>query len=186
MAGYDWEKGMSNNAVAAREQGLLPASQCARRIGVEAKFISANFSPVEYHHTGKYFNVTYFYSLEEVIAWSKTNEGREEITRWKRAKKNAKCNPPFRISNCTVTYPTYRPNRGRWEFAGEETIDNAVVTIYQGRTMMEIHGEGNLSMRKKISEKVVVTVGDKSKPVTEWMSEGMEKQMIGINGGWSQ
>lgn len=57
---------MSNNAVAARSSGRLPATDAAREWGFKsAKALREVISSNEWHHTSKKFNITYFYDVEE-------------------------------------------------------------------------------------------------------------------------
>lgn len=68
MAGYDYGQWKSNNAVAAEEKGLFPASVIGRKLGVTAKSIKELMSYSERHHTGSWFNWTAYYDLEEASA----------------------------------------------------------------------------------------------------------------------
>lgn len=68
MAGYDWNAGMSNNAVSAYDAGLLPASKAAQRFGFRsAQAVRLNFRPREWHHTSKHFRCTDFYDVEREV-----------------------------------------------------------------------------------------------------------------------
>lgn len=64
MAGYNWLAGMSNNAVAAYDSGLLPASKIGR---VPAALIEKFCRHVEWHHASKAFNRVKFYDPAEVL-----------------------------------------------------------------------------------------------------------------------
>lgn len=81
--GYNWNKGMSNNAVSAKEDNKKPLSDFKKSdieqydilidcdmkvkdIKLFAKY-SMEFRPSEWHHTGKYFNQTDFYDLEDLV-----------------------------------------------------------------------------------------------------------------------
>jgi hypothetical protein len=65
MAGYDGYS-MSNNAVAAYEDGEAPASEVARRIGrgATAKAVAEVLPRSSWHHTSKMYNCTNFYDLD--------------------------------------------------------------------------------------------------------------------------
>lgn len=65
--GYNWNEGMSNNAIAAYEDGEMPASYLAKELGCKTKDIKENFSYSSWHHTSKYYNKTYFYSIEDMF-----------------------------------------------------------------------------------------------------------------------
>ena len=84
-AGYNWNKGMSNNAVSAYENGRMPISKWSKNLILEK--ISEFYPEVlelaskehidklreiflyksEYHHTSKYYNVTDFYAFDEEL-----------------------------------------------------------------------------------------------------------------------
>lgn len=85
--GYDWSRGMSNNAVAAYEDGEKPMSKWTNAAINEAIDNDSGASPevaerlkalpketkqamlLEYaswHHTGKYYNRTRFFSIKDL------------------------------------------------------------------------------------------------------------------------
>jgi hypothetical protein len=64
MAGYNGFS-MSNNAVAAYNDGLVPASKVS---GVPAALVKAHCRPTEWHHSSKNFNRVNFYDPTEVRA----------------------------------------------------------------------------------------------------------------------
>lgn len=78
MAGYDWSKGKSNNAVWAEEkEGMRPKSKITakwlREGGITEKLGFVKFlikadriMATEWHHTSKYFNETSYYSTEDI------------------------------------------------------------------------------------------------------------------------
>ena len=76
--GYDWCNGMSNRAVRAYSNGKLPCSKITLRALRDAgwrgtkkaaleRIRSGEWKPCEWHHTSKYFNITYFYDLSDLI-----------------------------------------------------------------------------------------------------------------------
>ena len=65
MAGYNYAAGMSNNAVAAYDDGLLPASKIK---GIPAALIEAHCRYAEWHHSSKAYNRTKFYDPAYVRA----------------------------------------------------------------------------------------------------------------------
>ena len=78
MAGYDWSKGKSNNAVwAEEEEGMRTKSKITakwlREGGITEKVGFVKFlikadrvRATEWHHTSKYFNETSYYSTEDI------------------------------------------------------------------------------------------------------------------------
>ncbi|MCG5105879.1 hypothetical protein MBO12_02460 [Candidatus Saccharibacteria bacterium] len=77
MAGYDWSKGKSNNAVWAEEEGMRTKSKITakwlreggitEKVGFVKFLIKANrIRATERHHTSKYFNETSYYSTEDI------------------------------------------------------------------------------------------------------------------------
>ena len=78
MAGYDWSKGKSNNAVwAEEEEGMRTKSKITakwlreggitEKVGFVKFLIKANrIRATEWHHTSKYFNETSYYSTEDI------------------------------------------------------------------------------------------------------------------------
>ena len=78
MAGYDWSRGKSNNAVSAEDDGgLMPLSKIKKvdidSLGIdialsEAKLLAWHgyWMPREWHHTSKFFNETDYYDLEDL------------------------------------------------------------------------------------------------------------------------
>jgi hypothetical protein len=72
--GYDWNSGKSNNAVEAEELGLYPISIAAKIVAKntglsisKCKNILQLLGSTEYHHTSKYYNVTYYYDTLAAI-----------------------------------------------------------------------------------------------------------------------
>lgn len=63
MAGYNWSRGMSNNAVWAYEEGLLPYSKLSawQKRAVDAGAVRAR----EWHHTSAKFNRTNFFDVAD-------------------------------------------------------------------------------------------------------------------------
>lgn len=77
MAGYDWNRGKSNNAVLAEEAGYVTASKINKAwleesgIDLSPAFVKwliriGEIGATEWHHTSKVFNRTNFYSHEDV------------------------------------------------------------------------------------------------------------------------
>jgi len=67
MAGYDYMRGMSNNAVQAHNDGLTTASKIGH--GLTKDLIEKYCRNEEWHHTGStFYNATNFYVKEYVLA----------------------------------------------------------------------------------------------------------------------
>lgn len=66
MAGYDFDRGMSNNAVAAYDVGLVPFSKIGR--GIPRHLVDRYCGPLEWHHSSKFYNRVDFYDKEAVLA----------------------------------------------------------------------------------------------------------------------
>ena len=66
MPGYNWSRGMSNNAVTAYANGKVPKSKLSawQRRAVEAGAVG----PCEWHHSSKYFNKVDFYDLTDFMS----------------------------------------------------------------------------------------------------------------------
>ena len=65
MSGYSPDFSMSNNAIAAYENGLRPASKIP---GVPAALVKEFCRPDEWHHSSKAYNRVNFYNPAEVRA----------------------------------------------------------------------------------------------------------------------
>lgn len=66
MAGYvGFSK--SRNAVQAEKDGLMTASKLGKLLKVSAKTISENLRALEWHHTSCKYNMTNYYSLDQII-----------------------------------------------------------------------------------------------------------------------
>lgn len=83
---------MSNNAVAAYENGHKPISKFTKEDAdelsdlfaekwsvKEIKDLVKNYGEVGYHHTSKFYNKTNFYSIAEAIKYSDSNIFSDEI-----------------------------------------------------------------------------------------------------------
>ena len=64
MSGY-FEYSKSNNALEAEKLGRFPASILAKKLGVSCKAIKALLKPCEYHHTSCWYNITYYYDMDD-------------------------------------------------------------------------------------------------------------------------
>ena len=97
MSGYNHNAGMSNNAVSAYNDGRTTISnltagmlkrakiRCTVRL---AKWLAKNnkWTTTEYHHTGKFFNSSDFYDLDDLAILLEEAEA-EELAEWIEASK---------------------------------------------------------------------------------------------------
>jgi hypothetical protein len=67
--GYNWERGKSNNALNAENNGLLLAGTVAKELKCSAKFIQQKAPYEEWHHVSGWFNKKRYYNLEKVCEW---------------------------------------------------------------------------------------------------------------------
>lgn len=74
MSGYNGFS-KSNNAIDAENQGLLTASQVAKRIshGATAAGVKAILKSTEWHHSSKFYNQVDYYDLEMELEEAKEN-----------------------------------------------------------------------------------------------------------------
>jgi|GEM_PF-2558915 len=107
MAGYNWNAGMSNNAVDAYDNGLLPASKIK---GIPAALIEAHCRYAEWHHASKAFNKVKFYDEAYVLAtfglieheeYKTDQQAIEALAKAKAEKKAAKVET---FTNCIVEW----------------------------------------------------------------------------------
>jgi hypothetical protein len=149
MSGYDWNAGMSNCAVAAYEDGLLPASKLAaalkeRGYKVSTTFIRENFTPDSWHHTSAKFNETDFYDLREVVEEIEDDPDlqakiAEEAARQAAARKSRET---F-VADVTVTdWVENRCNYRTFRYPQKRTLRGVQVTQVPGAVMIQIEGEG--------------------------------------------
>lgn len=81
MSGYNWPSGMSNNAVAAYNNGLCPASKIS---GIPASLVEKFCAPEEWHHASKFFNKVNFYNPDAVREVFATEpEAIAALTKWR-------------------------------------------------------------------------------------------------------
>ena len=125
MTGYDWDHGMSHNAMAAYESGRFPLSKISlhdlRREGwtesLKLARILAKASPplwrtFEWHHSGgDYFNRVDFYDPGDLVAaWAELSSDDQAAWRAK-ARAPADAEPARRVSGHyrTFDFRTRRP-----------------------------------------------------------------------------
>ncbi len=69
MAGYDWNKGKSNNAVNAEVEGLVLAGAISKKLKCKAAFIEKNAPSQEWHHVSGWFNHKKYFDEKRVLQW---------------------------------------------------------------------------------------------------------------------
>jgi hypothetical protein len=163
MSGYNWNAGMSNCAVAAYEDGLLPASKLAaalkeRGYKVSTAFIRENFTANEWHHTSAKFNATDFYDLREVIEEIKEDPDLQAKIAEEAAKLAAarKSRETF-VADVTVTdWVEERCNYRTFRYPHKRTLRSVQVTQVPGAVMIQIEEEG----RRKAANCVIQRLDD--------------------------
>ncbi|MFW6024974.1 MAG: hypothetical protein ACOCRX_01395 [Candidatus Woesearchaeota archaeon] len=64
MSGY-FGYSMSNNAIDAYDDYIMPISKLKKFLGIK----EISYSPCEWHHTSKKYNVTYFYDARDAVRY---------------------------------------------------------------------------------------------------------------------
>jgi len=156
MAGY-YGFSKSNNAIEAEEQGLLPASILAKKLGVSAVAIKHLMSPDEYHHTGLYYNRTDYYDGRLLLAVKNNTEAPlwaddEDVTYARRLlqvmRRYSKRKPTTKVyHNCHIEWTEWR-GYGRHKQRIRHEYDNCTVTD-KGSAMIEIKTPSGQVYRKK-------------------------------------
>lgn len=107
--GYDWQRGMSNRAVRAYEMGEMPKSKWTKEAMKNALYdmIDSEIADVllklpivdlknilleetSWHHTGKFFNETYFYSIRADVEDMTKEQAEKLLSDYKQYKKSLK------------------------------------------------------------------------------------------------
>jgi hypothetical protein len=106
MAGYNYQVGMSNNAVSAYDNGLLPASKIK---GIPATLIDKHCRYEEWHHSSKAFNKVKFYDEQYVrstfgLAAHEYHEPDADAIAALAAHEEARKGSPTVHTNCTVEW----------------------------------------------------------------------------------
>jgi hypothetical protein len=126
----------SINALEAEEKGLFPASTIAKLTKTSADFIRDTFVPREWHHTSKHYNKTFYYSLEEVEGFLRSNP--HAYKAWKEERKSKKVT---RIASRVIFYD--------WTFGYPEEIElNDIMVEFNGKQSYSFDYKG-----KKITKR---------------------------------
>lgn len=147
MAGYH-DFSMSNNAIAAYEDGLVPASKIP---GIPASLVKEYCWPKEWHHCSKNYNrVDFFdpaevraiFGLEESEDYEVNEEAVEALANYKKQKKEQ----PVVYKNCKVEWLDWSGGTLKRPVA-EEMIElgctvsvkgqTATITLPNGRTLIK-------------------------------------------------
>ncbi len=174
MAGFDFQRGKSNNAVQAEKEGLFPASKIASKLGIPTAFIKKKCKYAEQHHTsGKFFRLTEFYSLEKVKKLISTQEGETLFEQYreesKEARKISRAQKPETFENCDVGWREWKTKKRPVEFKVQAMMvtikgQKATFTLSDGEVkrfflrkkgfwfandQVELHAEGAILMPKE-------------------------------------
>lgn len=152
---------MSNNAVASYDAGLLPASKLApiinSRFGVKinAVWIKARLRYEEKHHTSSKFNLTEFYSVEDVVAEIGSDAALLESARdFTLAAKC--CDRSEYIADVTITewerVSINRFGKLAWQRSVRTIAGVAVKPV--GAQFVEIAGEGRKALKNLVINKL--------------------------------
>jgi hypothetical protein len=162
MAGYDWDAGKSNNAVAAEEAGLVTASVLAKRLGVDAKAIKDNLRYAEWHHSSAMYNKVEYYDPEAVTA--------DQIAAMKAQsaeRKNAKKAKEFTVYNCRLEWTAWSGTRRKRSYL--ECVSGAATFSPDGKwcTIGDVRKslDGNWINDLTVPEWVKAIIGPISSPL---------------------
>ena len=148
--GYDWSAGKSNNAVAAEEEGLSPASVIARRYGLESQAVSEILTVEEWHHTSAAFNETWYYRAEEA---EEKMEALRERSAELRAQREAYRKDSHIFYDCLVWW-TEKIKNGR-RFEEVERAIEAKKVVGRGQTVTAYPKSGGREFKKRACEVIV-------------------------------
>jgi hypothetical protein len=147
MAGYDGFS-KSNNALHAEGQGLLPISRISAKTKIPSALIREFVSPKEKHHTSAHYNLTDYYSVNEVeVIFGKRGPSLEEIEQGIEA--NPDAITTLRAShkltgqvheNCYARWLEWSGSRANAR-ASEHSAKNVTVTRRGAKIIMET-GDG--------------------------------------------
>jgi uncharacterized delta-60 repeat protein len=152
MAGYDEQRGKSNNAVDAERENRFPASTLAKKLGVSTEAIRKTLESSEWHHTSGWYNETNYYDGDLLIRLAQGEpvddvsdlevaRAQEELARVRSYRKPK--DEEVVHENCTVKWPEWSgPKKWRKSKECQEDGCRVVVkgksaTVYfpDGRTM---------------------------------------------------
>ena len=153
MAGYDWSRGKSNNAVDAEYCGKFPKSNITAsllkkydiplKLKDVKKLIELNiFISSEWHHTSSKFNETYFYDMELLKTMCEDEE------EFKNIQDALKKDNDEDILYAKIEIVNFEKIKRNWK--PNFTIVNAKVEGYYTKTMCRIIDENGNIFRKKV------------------------------------
>lgn len=98
--GFNHNRGLSNNAISAQAQGLIPGSVLLKKEllkrgfkGIPQQFLTQNAPSCEYHHHGmpiagsKYVKTVNYYDMDQVIEWLAQDDTMSAIETFKKSDK---------------------------------------------------------------------------------------------------
>ena len=106
---YREGRGKSLNAIRAEENGILPATHAAKKLGVSLKVLRGALTPCEWHHVGKYATPCDYYDTD--MEWEDALEIIKQLKAQKQTKKT--------IANIAKFRELARQNYAKchnWEF----------------------------------------------------------------------
>jgi len=138
MSGYSGFS-MSNNAVMAYDEGKLPASKLAKKLGVTTAAVRSVLRPCEWHHTSSQYNSTDFFDIDEI----EDSELAEMKRLSKDEKKAAKVSTAFRAK---VSWLDWSGSRKHPTCTEREEVANVVL---KGKTYTIALDNGH-TFRKRV------------------------------------
>lgn len=133
MSGY-FEYSKSINAIMAECNGKFPASVLARKLKIKVGAIKALLTPVEWHHTSKYFNATDYYDEQTAL------EILDQLKQWKPPQLQVKI-----TENCFGSYLQWS---GTCNFRKSTTIDFEHVQAIQKGDWVTLTFPNNFKIKK--------------------------------------
>jgi hypothetical protein len=155
MAGYDWSRGKSNNAVDAELEGKYPASVIARMLNVPSVVITKHCRSCEWHHTGKMYMETDYYDIDKVQEWLTTENAREAIAEYKTSLEEKA------YRNCSIKWTEWiRKSRNR-----KRGVDlNAHGTVIVRGSWVWFRHDKKLMKKKRGGNWFSITLGEEMQP----------------------
>lgn len=151
MSGYNGFS-MSNNAIAAYDAGLMPASKIGH--GIPAELIQKYCRYIEWHHCSSRFNIVEFYDPEKVLATfglitrEDYESNPEAIAALKKYKEDKKKKEVKTYENCTIEWLEWGGTR-KHPTATECRAEGATVT-HDGGQFVKIKLVDGREFKKKI------------------------------------
>lgn len=151
MAGYNYERMKSNNAIIAEASGIFPGSHIVKKLkikGLTVAKLKKLVNPCEYHHTGTKYQKTDYYDLSECFEFFNNPENKIEIDNILNNKKDRI------LENCVVNISEFYKRSGRW-YCIDTVHENCTVKII-GQFAHITDKYGKDLGRKKLSGKNII------------------------------